>query len=156
MIVDANVLLYAVDETSSFHTSARDWLEGAMNGVERVGLPWASLMAFQRIITHPRVTANPLTAQSAWGYVADWLNVDQVWVPVPGARHRDILGRLLVDGDLRGNLVTDAHLAALAIEHGVGICSFDSDFARFPDIRWVHPDRPQRAAMEKRFDDSCH
>lgn len=141
MIVDANVLLYAVDDQSPLHTSARTWFDTAMNGDERVGLPWATLMAFQRIITHPRVTVDPLTAEDAWGYITDWLDADQAWVPVPGARHRDILGRLLVDGDLRGNLVTDAHLAALAIEHGTGICSFDSDFARFKDLRWVNPNR---------------
>lgn len=141
MIVDANVLLCAVDDQSPFHASARKWLEAAMNGVERVGLPWASLTAFQRIITHPRVTVSPLAAEDAWSYVSDWLDADQAWIPVPGVRHRGILGTLLVGGDLRGNLVTDAHLAALAIEHGTGICSFDSDFARFPDLRWVSPDR---------------
>ncbi|MBB1500702.1 type II toxin-antitoxin system VapC family toxin [Propioniciclava sp. MC1683] len=141
MIVDANVLLYAVDDTSPFHTKARTWLDDAMNGVERVGLPWVSLMAFQRIITHPRVTSDPLTPEEAWGYVTDWLDADQAWVPTPGGRHRDILGQLLVESNLRGNLVTDAHLAALAIEHGTSVCSFDGDFARFPGLRWVHPDR---------------
>lgn len=139
MIVDANVLLYAVDDTSRFHESARTWLEAALNGVERVGLPWVSLMAFQRIVTHPRVTANPLTPEDAWSHVTDWLDADQAWVPTPGAGHRDILGGLLANGDLRGNLVTDAHLAALAIENGVGICSYDSDFARFGGLRWLNP-----------------
>ncbi|WP_315584153.1 TA system VapC family ribonuclease toxin [Actinomyces viscosus] len=139
MIVDANVLLYAVDSTSHFHASARTWLEKAMNGVERVGLPWVSLTAFQRIITHPRVTASPLTPAEAWSHITDWLDADQAWVPTPGNRHRDILGQLLIDGDLHGNLVTDAHLAALAIEYGTGICSFDSDFARFDNLHWVNP-----------------
>lgn len=139
MIVDANVLLYAVDNQSPFHGRAHGWLDEAINGVERVGLPWASLMAFQRIATHPRATANPLTCTDAWSYVTDWLDADQVWVPVPGCRHRDILGRLLVDGDLRANLVTDAHLAALAMEHGTSICSFDSDFARFDGLHWMSP-----------------
>jgi len=138
VIVDANVLLYAVDDQSHFHATARTWLDDAMNGVERVGLPWVSLLAFQRIITHPRVTANPLTAAEAWSYVTDWLDADQAWVPTPGARHRDILGRLLIAGDLRGNLVTDTHLAALAIEHGTTICSFDSDFARFDGLHWIN------------------
>jgi toxin-antitoxin system PIN domain toxin len=141
LIVDANVLLYAVDERSHFHDSARSWLDDAMNGAERIGFPWASLMAFQRIITHPRATANPLAPADAWSYVTDWLDADQAWVPTPGIRHRDVLGRLLTGGDVRGNLVTDAHLAALAIEHGTGICSFDSDFARFDGLRWIHPDR---------------
>lgn len=142
MIVDANVLLYAVDDRSHFHSAARTWLDEAMNGVERVGLPWVSLMAFQRIITHPRVTENPLTPTDAWSYITDWLDADQAWLPTPGDRHRDILGRLLTDGDLHGNLVTDAHLAALAIENGTSICSFDSDFARFPDLRWINPSHP--------------
>lgn len=142
MIVDANVLLYAVDDRSHFHSAARTWLDEAMNGVERVGLPWVSLMAFQRIITHPRVTENPLTPTDAWSYITDWLDADQAWLPTPGDRHRDILGRLLTEGDLHGNLVTDAHLAALAIENGTSICSFDSDFARFPDLRWINPSHP--------------
>ncbi|WP_250505355.1 type II toxin-antitoxin system VapC family toxin [Bowdeniella massiliensis] len=142
MIVDANVLLYAVDDRSHFHSAARTWLDEAMNGVERVGLPWVSLMAFQRIITHPRVTESPLTPTDAWSYITDWLDADQAWLPTPGDRHRDILGRLLTDGDLHGNLVTDAHLAALAIENGTSICSFDSDFARFPDLRWINPSHP--------------
>lgn len=142
MIVDANVLLYAVDDRSHFHAAARGWLEDAMNGVERVGLPWVSLLAFQRIITHPRATAHPLSPAQAWSYIADWLDADLAWVPTPGARHRAVLESLLVDGDLRGNLVTDAHLAALAIEHGTGICSFDSDFARFGRLRWINPARP--------------
>lgn len=145
MIVDANVLLYAVDEESHFHSAAQTWLDAAMNGDERVGLPWASLLAFQRIITHPRVTTNPLTPADAWSYVTDWLDADRSWVPVPGARHRDILGNILIREDLHGNLVTDAHLAALAIEYGTGICSFDSDFARFPGLQWLNPGRsPQR------------
>ena len=139
MIVDANVLLYAVDSKSHFHATARTWLDEVMNGVERVGLPWVSLMAFQRIITHPRVTANPLTPADAWSYITDWLDADQAWVPTPGSRHRDILGQLLIDGNLHGNLVTDAHLAALAIENGTGICSFDSNFTRFNDLRWIDP-----------------
>lgn len=139
MIVDANVLLYAVDADSTFHQASRGWLEEALNGPARVGLPWASLLAFQRISTHPRASAKPLSPGQAWSYIADWLDTDVTWVPAPGERHAEILRRLIVDGDLRGNLVTDAHLAALAIEHGVGICSTDSDFARFTELTWVNP-----------------
>lgn len=141
MIVDANVLLYAVDSGSGFHQPAKDWLEGALNGPKRVGFPWVSLTAFQRLVTHPRASANPLSPKQAWSYVTDWLNADQSWIPTPGERHAEILGQLLVGSDLRGNLVTDAHLAALAVEHGVGICSFDSDFARFFELVWVNPVR---------------
>jgi toxin-antitoxin system PIN domain toxin len=139
VIVDANVLLYAVAADSKFHDAARDWLEETLNGSTRVGLPWASLLAFQRISTHPRASASPLSPRQAWTYIADWLDADATWIPGPGDRHADILQRLIIDGDLRGNLVTDAHLAALAIEQGVGICSTDSDFARFPQLNWVNP-----------------
>ncbi|HEU0042517.1 MAG TPA: TA system VapC family ribonuclease toxin, partial [Jiangellaceae bacterium] len=117
----------------------RKWLEAALEGPSRVGLPWASLTAFLRIATHPRVSTHPLSAQSAWGFVADWLGAETAWVPMPTPRHADVLRRLVVDGELRGNLITDAHLAALAIEHGVGLCSADSDFARFPGLTWVNP-----------------
>jgi toxin-antitoxin system PIN domain toxin len=139
MIVDANVLLYAVDADSRFHEAARGWLEDALNGPSRVGLPWASLLAFQRISTHPRAALSPLSPRKAWSYITEWLDADSAWVPAPGEKHAQILGRLIADGDLHGNLVTDAHLAALAIEHGVGICSADSDFARFTELTWVNP-----------------
>ena len=139
MIVDANVLLYAVDGQSPFHESAKEWLETSLNEPVRIGLPWASLLAFQRISTHPRASASPLSPRQAWAFVADWLDADATWVPVPGERHAEIISDLIVTGDLRGNLVTDAHLAALAIEHGVGVCSTDSDFARFPQVPWVNP-----------------
>jgi toxin-antitoxin system PIN domain toxin len=139
MIVDANVLLYAVDASSPFHSSAKDWLESSLNEPARIGLPWASLLAFQRISTHPRASVRPLSPSQAWSFVADWLDAEATWVPVPGERHAEILRDLVVAGDLRGNLITDAHLAALAIEHGVGVCSTDSDFARFPQINWVNP-----------------
>lgn len=143
MIVDACVLLYAVDAASPFHRPAREWLEGAFNGPGRVGLPWATLLAFQRISTHPRASTNPLSPAGAWSYVEDWLRADASWLPQPGERHAEIFGRLVVEGDLRGNLVSDAHLAALAIEHGVGVCSADSDFARFPGVNWYNPVAPR-------------
>jgi uncharacterized protein len=143
MIVDANILLYAVDADAAFHEAARNWLEDALNGPARVGLPWATLLAFQRISTHPRAVASPLTPGQAWSCTAAWLDADSTWIPVPGAKHADILRRLVVDGDLRGNLVSDAHLAALAIEHGVGVCSADSDFARFTELTWINPVAPR-------------
>lgn len=141
MIVDANILLYAVDSSSPQHDRARAWLEEALNGHGRVGLPWPSLTAFLRISTHPRISAEPLSRPDAWGFVEDWLAAGPAWIPVPTDRHAEVLGRLLADGDLRGNLVADAHLAALAIEHGVGVCSADSDFARFTGLDWFDPVR---------------
>lgn len=143
MIVDANVLLYAVDPQSAFHKPARDWLERALNGPLRIGFPWVSLLAFQLIATHPRASANPLSPEAAWTFIADWLEDEPSWIPVPTDRHGDILRRLILEGDLRGNLVTDAHIAALAIEYGVGVCSTDSDFARFPAVTWTNPAAPR-------------
>jgi toxin-antitoxin system PIN domain toxin len=139
MLVDANVLLYAVDEQSRAHTAARSWLEEALNGSRRVGLPWQSLLAFVRIVTHPRALAAPLTPPDAWSFVADWLDAPAAWVPQPGRGYRDILGRLVCDLDLRGNLVSDAALAALALEHGLAVVSADSDFARFRELTWLNP-----------------
>ena len=139
MIVDANILIYAVDDTSKQHERARDWLEGALNGPRRIGLPWASLTAFVRITTHPRALQSPLNPAAAWTYVEEWLDAPAAWIPAPGPGHRDLLGRLIRDLDLRSNLVSDAALAALCIEHGVSIVSVDSDFARFREIAWLNP-----------------
>lgn len=141
MIVDANVLIYAVDKTSHFHAEAKGWLEDALNGPSRVGLPWVSLTAFQRIVTHPRASDSPLTPEDGWRHVSDWLNTEQAWIAAPGLRHAEILGGLITDNQLRGNLVTDAHIAAIALEHGVGVVSFDGDFARFAELNWVNPAR---------------
>ncbi len=111
----------------------------AFNGEERVGLPWLSLAAFVRISTNPRATHRPLTGPEAWKYVADWLEADRSWIPLPTDRHAEVLGSLVCRQDLRANLITDAQIAALAIEHGLAVYSADSDFARFSEIRWINP-----------------
>lgn len=139
MIVDANVLLYAVDEASPFHEPSRGWLETALNGERRVGLPWSSLWAFVRIATHPRALDHPMTPGEASGFVRDWLDAPAAWVPAPGAGHATLVLDLLERLDLRGNLVPDAALAALCLEHGVAIVSADSDFARFTSLEWINP-----------------
>lgn len=139
MLVDANILLYAVDGSSPFHDSARAWTEEALNGPRRIGIPWCSLSAFVRIATNPRASRDPLPPGDAWQHVEDWLDAPAVWVPEPGRGHREILGRLIRDLDLRANLVSDAVVAALAIEHGLEVVSADSDFARFPDLMWHNP-----------------
>jgi toxin-antitoxin system PIN domain toxin len=139
MLIDANLLLYARDDASPFHEPARSWLTDQLSGGRRVGLPWPSLLAFVRIITHPRAATQPLHPRDAWDQVEQWLAADMVWVPVPTPRHAQVLGSLITRYELRGNLVSDAHLAALAIEHGVELCSADTDFARFTEIRWVNP-----------------
>lgn len=139
MILDANLLLFAVHAASPFHERAHAWLTEQLNGSRRVGLPWQTIGAFLRIATHPRAFARPLSPATAWSVVADWLAADPVWVPVPGPRHGEILGGLIERYGVHGNLVPDAQLAALAIEHGVAVASADTDFARFEDVPWINP-----------------
>jgi len=139
MLIDANLLLFAVDETCAAHERALSWLTETMNGPRRVGLPWISLGAFVRISTNPRASTNPLSAAEAWEYVADWLASDVAWIPNPTERHAEVLRSLLLRYDLRANMVTDAQLAALAIEHGLVVYSADTDFARFSEITWRNP-----------------
>jgi toxin-antitoxin system PIN domain toxin len=138
-LVDANILLYAVDTSSPFHDRAKPWLEDQLNGDQRVGLPWQCLVAFVRISTHPRASNQPLGPEEAADQVDAWLTAEPTWVPTPGARHAAILGGLVRRHQLRGNLVSDAHLAALAVEHGLELCSTDTDFARFLEVRWRNP-----------------
>lgn len=139
MIVDANILLYAVDEHSPSHARAREWMETQLNGHQRVGLPWESLGAFVRIATNPRAVSNPLTARTAWDHVVRWLDAPAVWIPERGASFGAIFGRLVLAHDLRGPLIPDGMLAALCLEHGVPIVSADSDFARFTELTWIDP-----------------
>ncbi len=138
-LVDANLLLYAVDEGSPFHDRAAEWLSAQLNGNRRVGLPWQCLVAFVRISTHPRASAQPLAPDEAVGVVDGWLAAEPTWVPTPGPGHGVILAGLIKRHQLRSNLVSDAHLAALAVEHGLELCSADTDFARFPEARWHNP-----------------
>ena len=139
MLIDANVLLFAVDAESPLHEPAADWLTAQLNGDRRVGLPWESLSAFLRIATHPRASAHPLDPTVAWTFVDDWLAAPVAWIPTPTERHAEILGRLIRTHRIAGNLVPDARLAALAIEHGLRICSTDTDFARFTEVPWHNP-----------------
>lgn len=142
MLVDANILLYATDADSPFHQPARRWMEEALNGNRRVAIPWSSSTAFLRIATNPRAMRSPLTPSDAWAIVSAWLDAAPVWIPEPGPGHREVLGRLIADLDLRGNLIADAAIAALCIEHGLRIVSADSDFARFREIEWHNPVAP--------------
>jgi toxin-antitoxin system PIN domain toxin len=139
MLLDANLLLYAVDRRSPYHAAAGTWLVATLNGARRVGLPWQTIGAFLRIVTHPRITTNPLSMGRAWDYVDAWLSADPTWVPPATDRTTRILGELITETGAAGNLMPDAQLAALAIEHGLVIYTADTDFARFPDLRWVNP-----------------
>lgn len=139
MLLDANLLLYAVDARSPENAAAAAWLEETLNGDRRVGIPWQTVGAFLRISTHPRITATPLSSQAAWEYVASWLEADSVWVPPATERTAGVLGQLVSRHRSTGNLVPDAQLAALAIEHGLVVYSADTDFARFEGLRWKNP-----------------
>lgn len=139
ILVDANLLLYAKISDYPQHQAAHDWLDDKLNGSARVGLPWPSLLAFLRITTNPRLFERPLSVSAAWEQVEQWLTVPQVWIPQPTNRHADVLGELLRGSSFAGPLVSDADLAALAIEHGLVLCSTDGDFARFRSLRWEDP-----------------
>lgn len=139
MIVDANILLYATDSDAPHHRAAAKWLTSALNGDQRVGLPWQSLGAFLRISTHPRISARPLTAAAAQEYVDAWLSVEAAWIPPATESTAAVYARLARRHQVTGNLVPDLQLAALAVENGVPVISADSDFARFPEVRWLDP-----------------
>ena len=139
MIIDANVLLYAVDDTSRQHRTAKEFLEVHLNGDRRIGLPWQSLGAFLRISTHPRILGSPLSASAASTFVEDWLAAPATWVPDVTRSTWSILRGLIEAGAVTGILVPDAQLAALALEYGVPVASADSDFARFGGVEWVNP-----------------
>ena len=124
------------------HKPARDWLDRQLNGSTRVGLPWVSLLAFLRLVTNPRVFARPEPMVDAWRQVRAWLACEPAWIPQPTERHADLLDELLALPGVHANLVPDAHLAALALEHGLTLCSTDGDFARFPVLRWQNPLAP--------------
>jgi toxin-antitoxin system PIN domain toxin len=139
MLVDANILLFATDRGSRFHRPAAAWLADQLNGPRRVGLPWHTLSAFLRIATNPRAYARPMSGEIAWRQVEEWLAADAAWIPAPTERHAEVFGSLVRIYDVRGNLVPDAELAALAIQHGLTVCSADTDFARFREVRWENP-----------------
>lgn len=142
ILVDINLLLYAHVKRAPQHQAARAWLDGQLNGAARVGLPWLCLLGFMRIVTNPRATAPVETMANALAQVRAWLSRENVWSPQPTDRHAEVLAPLLTGAPVTRDLTSDAHLAALAIEHGLTLCSADSDFARFPNLRWTNPLTP--------------
>jgi toxin-antitoxin system PIN domain toxin len=139
ILVDANLLLYAYFPRAEQHDRARAWFERALADPEPVGLPWSTILAFLRIGTNPRVFEQPFSAAEAEAIVSSWLAEPSVTLVAPGDRHWDILRRLLIDGQVTGPLVSDAALAALAIEHGATLVTTDRDFARFTGLRYANP-----------------
>lgn len=139
MLVDANLLLFAAAEQSRFHDAAASWLTEQLRGSQRLALPWLVLGAFLRVVTNPRITTEALSPEAACDLVRDWLDLDITWVPEPGPGYSDIFLDVVTRNQVTGNLIPDAMLAALAIEHGLTVASADADFARFTEIRWVNP-----------------
>ena len=139
IIVDVNLLIYSVNEDSPDHQRAKSWLEAAISGTETVGLPWIVLLAFLRLTTRPGIFQNPLGVDAAFDLVDAWLQQHSVIVPEPTARHLRTMRDLVSPLGTGGNLTSDAHLAALAIEHGAELCTADNDFARFSRLRWRNP-----------------
>lgn len=139
MLLDANLLLYAVHEGADHHERAAAWMNEKLNAAVRVGFPWQSINAFLRISTHPRAFQRPLDPPTAWARVQEWLAAPAAWLPQPGPEYHRIFGGLITAHRVRGNLIPDAALAALAIEHGVTLASTDTDFARFEGLRWENP-----------------
>jgi uncharacterized protein len=139
ILVDANLLIYAHDHDSPHHEGARGWLEGVLAGPEPVAISWIVLLAFLRLSTNSRVFRQPLSIARAVEVIEDWLADTRVKLLEPSERHWEVLRKLLAEGQAAGPLVTDAHLAALAIEHGATLASADRDFARFPGLKLLNP-----------------
>ena len=139
ILVDANILLYAYDSGSEHHECCRDWVTDAFGGSTPVRLPWASILAFIRIATNSRIFDRPYTVREAVSIVSTWFDAPAVGILEPGERYWEILSAILDDAQVTGPLVSDAALAALALEHGAWLCTSDRDFRRFPTVRVVNP-----------------
>lgn len=139
MILDADLLLYSVDSSSPHHEPAVGWLEDALSGPVRVGFPIQTLTSFARIATHPRVMTSPLGASDVSRLVVAWLDEPSAWVPEAGRGTWRAARQLLEGTAVTGNLLPDLMLAALALQYGVPVVSADTDFARFPQVRWINP-----------------
>lgn len=138
-LTDVNLLLYALDASAPRHGAARRWLEERLSGTETFAFAWSVLLAFVRLSTSPRVFADPLSAAEAFDHVDTWLAQPCAAVVHPTERHAALLRELLEPLGTAGNLTSDAHLAALAVEHGAELCSCDRDFSRFARVRWRDP-----------------
>lgn len=139
IVVDANILLYAHDSSSRHHAAAAEWLAATLNGPEHVGIGLVTILAFVRIATDPRVAAMPISPSDAVAIVEEWLDRPNVFLIGPSDRHWRTLAEQAELGQARGPLMMDAHLAALALEHGAVLATTDRDFSRFPGLRTVDP-----------------
>jgi hypothetical protein len=139
ILIDANILVYAVNKDAPQHARAKSWLEKAISGTETIGIPWTVLLAFLRLTTRPGLFRDPLRIGEAFDLIDFWLEQTSVSIIHPGPRHGAIMRELLEPLGTGGNLTSDAHLAALALEHRAELCSSDRDFQRFPGLKWRNP-----------------
>jgi uncharacterized protein len=139
IILDVNILVYAVNRDASLHSRAKSWLEATLSGTETIGIPWTVILAFLRLTTRAGFFRNPMPIDAAFDVLESWLEQPSVIIVDPGSRHRTILRGLLAAMGTGGNLAPDAHLAALALEQRAELCSFDQDFLRFPGLKWRNP-----------------
>ncbi len=139
ILVDVNLLIYAVNEDAPLHAAAKEWVQKTVSGSETVALSWNVILAFLRLTTRPAVFRNPLPAGTAFAIVESWVRQPVVTIVEPTTRHLATLRDLILPFGTGGNLTSDAHLAALAIEHGAELNSTDRDFGRFPRLRWRNP-----------------
>jgi toxin-antitoxin system PIN domain toxin len=139
ILVDANVLIYAIDADSPHHRAARRWLEDALSRATPIGLAWIVILAFLRLTTRAGILKKPMPPEHAAAFVEEWLAQPYVRAVNPGEGHWAILSKLLRDSGTAGNLTSDAHLAAIALELGASICSTDADFGRFPGVERISP-----------------
>ena len=139
IVPDINLLVYAYNSDASDHARARTWLESVLSGSRPVGLPWAVMLGYVRLMTSRAVVLDPFTPAEAIGHLRSWLARPQVMVLEPGSRHLDLLDELMREGRAAGQHTTDVHIAALAIEHQAEVFSNDTDFARFPGLHWTDP-----------------
>jgi hypothetical protein len=139
ILPDINLLIYAYDESSKDHASAKSWWEDRLNGSQMIGLSWVTLLGFIRLLTNPRIYRNPYSPPEALAIVESWLEQPQVKIIHPAEQHFRLLAELIRQAGTAGNLTTDAHLAALAIERGLILQTTDADFARFPGLKWENP-----------------
>lgn len=139
IVPDVNVLIYAMDANSPHHRTAWPWWQSALRGSEHIGFGWAVVTGYVRITTNPRVMSTPLTVEQAMSHVRSWLDAPRAHIISPGAEHLHMMERLLAPLGRGGTVVSDAHLAALALEHGGTVYSADADFGRFDRLSWVNP-----------------
>ncbi|MBS2037142.1 type II toxin-antitoxin system VapC family toxin [bacterium] len=139
IVPDVNLLIFAYNSDAVAHTAARQWWENLLSGDEPVAIPWVVLCGFVRLMTHPAVLVVPMEIPQAFIHVRSWLSRPNVQILEPGPRHLEILENTLQQAGVGGNLVTDAHIAALALEYQAQVHSNDADFGRFSGLRWHNP-----------------